>query len=110
MVCSVSLLPPHTHAKKNFPYGTEVIHFCVSVCLCVCMSVCLSVCVSPLQSQITFGMFVGWETNFQSLLNSSQVIFGRVTRTPGPSLRGQARTPKKGVSAKSISSGGLGAQ
>ena len=70
MVGSVSLLPPHIYAKK-IPYGTEVIVFCV--------------CTSPLQSQITFDILVGWQPNFQGLPNSSQVIFGRVTQTPGPS-------------------------
>ena len=45
--------------------------------------------------------------NFQDPLNSLQVIFGLLTRTPDPQV--QAQTPKKGVSGKSISSGGFGA-
>ena len=66
----------------------------------------LYVCVSPLQSQLTFDMLVGSARNFQGLLNSSQVIFGRVTRTPGP--LGSGPDPKKRVSAESISSEGFG--
>ena len=63
------------------------------VCLSVCVSVCLCVCASPLQSQITFDMLGGWQPNFQGLLNSSQIIFGQVTLTPGTS--GSGPDPEK---------------
>ena len=72
-------------------------------CLCVCASVRLSL----QKSVVTFDPLDGSARNFQVSLNSSQLIFGRVTRTPRP--RGQARTQEKRVSAKSISSGGFGA-
>ena len=39
-------------------------------------------------------MFVGWQPNFKGLLNSLQVIFGWVTRTPGP--LGSGTDPEKG--------------
>ena len=77
MVRSVSLLPPHIYAEKNFLRGAgEFKKVCLSVCLCACAS--------PQQSQITFDILVGWQPNFQGLLNFSQVIFGLVTRTRGP--------------------------
>ena len=66
-------------------------------CLCVCVSVGLCVCVSwclLLQSQITFDSFVGWQKNFQGLLNSLRVIFGQVIWTSGPP--GSGPDPKKG--------------
>ena len=91
---------PLTYMQKNFLRGAgEFKKVCLSVCLCACAS--------PQQSQITFDILVGWQPNFQGLLNFSQVIFGLVTRTRGP--QGQARTPKMGVPAKSIYSGGFGA-
>ena len=66
---------------------------CPSVCLCDCPSGCL-----PLRkSAITFDPLEGSARNFQGSLTSSQVIFGRVTWTPGPS--GSGPGPKKGVSA-----------
>ena len=52
-------------------------------------------------------MFMGWQSNFQGPLNSSQVIFRQVILTPGPP--GSALTLKNGVSAKSISSEAFGA-
>ena len=68
MVHSVSLLPHHTYAK-TFPKGAgEFKKVCLSVCLCVCASL--------LQSQITFDILGGWQTYFEGLLNSLQVIFG----------------------------------
>ena len=57
--------------------------------------VCPSVHKSPRKSAVTLDSLAGPARNFQGLLNSLQVIFGWVTRTPGP--RGQARTPKKFV-------------
>ena len=68
-------------AKKNFLRGAGNSKKCV----------CLSVCASPQQSQITLDVWVEWQTIFQGLLNSLQVIFGRVT--PGPS--GSGPDPKK---------------
>ena len=100
-VCRVSLLSPHIYARKKiyFCSGTGVIQFCLSVC----PSVCPCVRVSLQKSAVTFKD--GSAQNFQGLLYSSQVIFGRVPWGP----RGQARTLKKRVFAKSISSGGFGA-
>ena len=48
-------------------------------------------------SILNFYSLDGSAQNFQSPLNSLQVIFGRVTWTPEP--LGKARTLKKGVSA-----------
>ena len=63
---------------------------CPSVCLCDCPSGCL-----PLRkSAITFDPLEGSARNFQGSLTSSQVIFGRVTWTPGPS--GSGPDPEKG--------------
>ena len=59
------------------------------------------------KSGVTFDSLDGPARNFQGPLNSAQVIFGRVTWTPGPS--GSGPDPQKGFSAKSISSGGFGA-
>ena len=78
------------------------------------VSVCLCVCPSLRKSAVTFEPLDESAQNFQGPLYSSQLIFVRVTRTPGPAgsgrgPRGQAGTPKKRVSAKSISSGGVGA-
>ena len=56
--------------------------------MCVCLSVHLSVTATE------------WKPNFQGGINSSQVFFGWVTQN-------QALAPKKGVSAKSLSSGAL---
>ena len=42
---------------------------------------------------LSFGPALGFQPNFQGRLNSSQVIFGRVTWTPGPS--GAGPDPKK---------------
>ena len=50
----------------------------LSVCLCVCASVHLSL----QKSAVTFEPLDGSAQNFQGPLNSSQLIFGRVTRTP----------------------------
>ena len=58
----------------------------------------MSVRLSLRKSAVTFEPLDGSARNFQVPLNSSQLIFGRVTRTP-----------KKRVSAKSISSRGFGA-
>ena len=55
----------------------------MSVCLCVCPSVCLSL----QKSAVTFEPLDGSVWNFQGPLNSPQVIFGRVTWTPGPGPR-----------------------
>ena len=55
--------------------------------------VCPSVCPSPRKSAVTFDPLDGSARNFQGLLNSLQVIFGQVTRTPGPS--GSGPDPKK---------------
>ena len=54
----------------------------------------LSVCLSLRKSDITFDLLDGCEQNFQGPLNSSQVIFGLVTQSPGPS--GSGPDPKKG--------------
>ena len=71
--------------QKKFSSGGEVIRFC----LCVCPSVC------PCKnSAVTFDSLDGPARNFQGPLNSAQVIFGRVTRTPGPS--GSGPDPQKG--------------
>ena len=43
---------------------------------------------SARKSAVTFDSLNGSVQNFQGLLNSSQVIFGQVTRTPGPSVSG----------------------
>ena len=59
----------------------------------VCVSVCLCVCASPRKSALTFEGGDGSARNFQGPPNSSQVIFGRVTRTPGPS--GSGPDPEK---------------
>ena len=72
--------------QKKSCYGSEVIHF-----LCVCASVCPS---SQQKSAITFDPLHGPAQNFQGPLNSSQVIFGWVTRTLGPPVRPGPR--KKG--------------
>ena len=61
---------------------------CVSVRLCVCPSVCLSVCASPQKSAITFERDVGSARNFLQRPHTRRVIFGRVTRTPGPNRSG----------------------
>ena len=61
----------------------------MSVCLCVCVSVRLSL----RKSAVTFEPLDGSAQNFQGALNSSQLIFGRVTRTPGPA--GSGRDPEK---------------
>ena len=53
----------------------------MSVCPCVRPSVRPSL----RKSAVTFDPLDGSARNFQGPLNSSQVIFGRVTRTPGPS-------------------------
>ena len=74
---------------------------------CVCPSVRPSVRVSQQKSSVTFDALDRSAQNFQGPLNSLQVIFGRVIWTLGPLGRG--RTQKKGVSEKSISSGGFGA-
>ena len=74
MVRCVSLLPPHIYAKK-ISLGVQGNS---KKCVCLCA------CASPQQSQITFDILVGWQPNFQGLLNFSQVIFGLVTRTRGP--------------------------
>ena len=52
----------------------------MSVCPCVCVSVCPSL----RKSAVTFEPLDGSAQNFQGALNSSRVIFGRVTWTPGP--------------------------
>ena len=61
----------------------------LSVCLCVCVSVRLSL----RKSAVTFEPLDGSARNFQGPLNSSQLIFGRVTRTPGPA--GSGPDPEK---------------
>ena len=71
----------------------------MSVHLCICPSVGLS----PRKSAVTFEPGDGSARNFQGRPHSSQVIFGR-------DQQGQARTPKNGVSAKSISSQGFEAR
>jgi len=55
--------------------------------------VCLSVCLWPLQCEITFDPIVRLCSNFQHQLNSLQVIFKRVTWTPGPT--GSGPDPEK---------------
>ena len=72
----------------------------IRFCPCVCVSVCLSL----QKSAATFEPLDGLAQNFQGPLNSSQLIFGRVTRTPRPA--GSGPDPEN---AKSISSGGFGA-
>ena len=61
--------------QKKFFSHSKVIRFRVSVCMCACHCK---------KSAKTFDLLdrPGW--NFQGPLNSSQVIFGLVTRTPGP--------------------------
>ena len=71
--------------KKNFPYGTGVIRFCP----CVCVSVCLCVCPSLRKKAVTFEPLDGSAQK----LYSSQLIFVRVTRTPGPA--GSGPDPEK---------------
>ena len=61
--------------------------------LVVCPSVCLSVCATPQKSCITFPSLELSSPNFQGHLNSSQVIFGRVIPTTGPS--GSGPDPEK---------------
>ena len=56
------------------------------------------------KSAVTFEPLDGSAQNFQGPLYSSQLIFVRVTRTPGPA--GSGPDPEN---AKSISSGGFGA-
>ena len=77
--------PTHI-GKKIFlpPSGTGVIQ----KCLCVCPSVRLSVCPSPRKSAITFERDVGSARNFRQRPHTWRVIFGRVTRTPGPNRSG----------------------
>ena len=48
----------------------------------VCLSVCASVCLSQRKSAVTYEPGDGYAPNFQGRPHSSQVIFGRVTRTP----------------------------
>ena len=81
--------PPHI-GKKNFflpPSGTGVIR----KCLCVRVSVRLS----QRKSAVTFEPGDGYARNFQGCPHSSQVIFGRVTRTPEYS--GPGPDPEKWV-------------
>ena len=59
----------------------------------VCPSVRLCVYVSLRKSAVTFKPLYGLAQNFQGPLNSLQVIFGRVTRTPGPA--GSGPDPEK---------------
>ena len=83
---------PHTYRQKKIflpPSGTGVIQ----KCLCVCPSVCLSVCASPQKSAITFERDVGSARNFLQRPHTWRVIFGRVTRTPGPN--GSGPDPEK---------------
>ena len=56
----------------------------MSVCPCVRASVRPSL----RKSVVTFDPLDGSAQNFQGPLNSSQLIFGRVTRTPGPAGSG----------------------
>src|SRR5574343_1781389 len=63
--------------------------------MCVCVSVRLSVCAWPRKSAVTFQRGDGSAQNFQGHSHSSQVIFGRVTRTPDPS--GPGPDPEKWV-------------
>ena len=77
---------PHTYVKKiSPPSGTEGIQ--------KCQSVRLSICLSPRKSALTFEGGNGSARNFQGPPNSLQVIFGGVTRTPGPS--GSGPDPEK---------------
>ena len=71
---------PHTYRQKIFftPHsGSGVIRSCVSVRLCVCAS--------ARKSAVTFQPGNGSARNFRGRPYSGRVIFGRVTRTPGPS-------------------------
>jgi len=67
---------------------------CLSVRLYVCPSVCPCVCATPQKIIITFEPAHRMGRNFLGHPNSSQVIFGRVTRTPGPT--GSGSDPEKG--------------
>ena len=69
--------------QKKLWSGTEVIRFCA-----VCLGVCPSVRLSLRKSAVTFEPLDGTAQNFQGPLNSSQVIFGRVTQTPRPRKSG----------------------
>ena len=55
--------------------------------------VCLCVCVSTLKHAITFEGLNGFVQNFLGHPNSSQVIFGQVTRIPAP--MGSGSNPEK---------------
>ena len=59
------------------------------------LSVCVSVCPSQRKSAVTFEPGDGYARNFQGRPHSSQVIFGRVTRTPEYS--GPGPDPEKWV-------------
>ena len=80
--------------QKKFCSGSEVICFHVSVRL------------SLQKSAVTFDSLDGHAQDFHGPLNSAQVIFGRVTRTPGPSGSGQ--DPKKGFLSNLSPPGVLG--
>ena len=72
--------------QKKFPYGSEVIRFCLLIRV--------SIRPSPQKSAVTFDSLDGSARNFQGPFNSLQVIFGRVTRIPGP--LGSGPGPEKG--------------
>jgi hypothetical protein len=88
-LCRVS--PTHM-CKKKF-LSPLVVQGNSEMCVCPCVRV--SVCLSPRKSAITFDPADGSSRNFQGRLYSSQVIFGRVTRTPDPS--GSGPDPAKRV-------------
>ena len=86
--------PPHI-GKKNFSPPLVVQGSFGNVCVSVCLSVCASVCLSQRKSAVTFEGGNGYARNFQGRPHSSQVIFGRVTRTPEYS--GPGPDPEKWV-------------
>ena len=77
--------------KKN---SVVVLRWFVFVCpsMCPCVRPCVSL--SPQKSAVTFEPLDRLARNFQGPLTSSLVIFGQVTRTPGPSVSGP--DPEKG--------------
>ena len=89
----------------NFAFMKKMRYFITRMCVCpsvrlsVCPSVRLSVCpsvrLSPLESAITFERVCRSAPNFQGRPNSSQVIFGRVTRNPD--FSGSGPDPEKWV-------------
>ena len=77
----------------NFAFMKKLRYLLMQMSVCPCVRP--SVCPSQRKSAVTFEPGDGYAQNFQGRPHSSQVIFGRVTRTPEYS--GPGPDPEKWV-------------